>query len=297
MEHMTPDQLAAAAAQEERARGMPAGTLSHILQLETNMGRYNHPSRTGALGVAQIEPSTAQQYGFTPQQIQDDAQAIHAAGAIMAHNLHVYPDVRTATAAYNAGIGGAHKFSLTHNIADLPMETRGYLSKLDGLTHPDNAAPTIVRQNGAPQSSFSPTLAPATPWSNALASSSTGVYNPIQQSGNTAGMMQGGLDNGRRDSTAGSSFVSAFSPPGTAQPASPAGIAGAEPRNIGGYERTPSFADSAGGYGGGQSYNSTPTIEPPHFLKPSFPHAEYAGPDAGDRYYAAVSPGQQSSAG
>lgn len=90
----------------------------------------NAVSSKGAMGVMQLMPATATQYGvkdpFAP------AQSINAGARHLAYLLGLYKGDRTmAAAAYNAGIGAVSRYK---GVPPFP-ETRTYVRRVDAFYH------------------------------------------------------------------------------------------------------------------------------------------------------------------
>ncbi|MHB1486730.1 MAG: NlpC/P60 family protein [Acidimicrobiales bacterium] len=83
-------------------------------------------SPAGAEGLMQIMPATAAGMGINPY---DPAQAIDAAGRILAGNLAHFGSVPLALAAYNAGAGAVETYG---GIPPYP-ETQAYVQKITAL--------------------------------------------------------------------------------------------------------------------------------------------------------------------
>jgi soluble lytic murein transglycosylase-like protein len=79
-----------------------------------------------ALGIMQIKPSTAKDYGVTAQQLYDPRYAIPLAGKILGKHLKEFRHPAIAAAAYNAGEGNVRKFKGVPPFA----ETRAYIPKV-----------------------------------------------------------------------------------------------------------------------------------------------------------------------
>lgn len=91
----------------------------------------NAVSNAGAIGIAQIIPSTASQWNVNPW---DPVASLQAAAQHMAEYQSRYGSFAKALAAYNAGPGGL-EYAM-QNCADyyqcLPSETRAYISNITG---------------------------------------------------------------------------------------------------------------------------------------------------------------------
>lgn len=86
----------------ETKHGLPRGLMWAIVQVESG-ARPHRISFAGAMGPAQLMPSTAAQLGVTDAF--DSEQAIDAGARYLKQQLDRFVDVRLAVAAYNAGPG------------------------------------------------------------------------------------------------------------------------------------------------------------------------------------------------
>lgn len=101
-------------------------------------------SHAGAVGLNQIMPNTARQYGFDPARLTEPEYNNKARDAILADlNSRYNNDPEAAAIAYNAGPGRAnHWLANGRNDAVLPAETRGYVSRLRQRATPQAAPQT-----------------------------------------------------------------------------------------------------------------------------------------------------------
>ncbi|MGR2681470.1 lytic transglycosylase domain-containing protein [Chromobacterium haemolyticum] len=88
-----------------------------------------------AVGIAQIMPSTASDYGLTAVDLKDPNKSIELAANILSKHLQKYQgDERLAAAAYNWGPGNVDKHLKANggkaNEVKFPKETRGYLKNI-----------------------------------------------------------------------------------------------------------------------------------------------------------------------
>lgn len=94
-------------------------------------------SRTGALGVHQVEPTTAMQMGFgktldeARELMKDPAQNKAASQAYLNYLSKKFPgDPEAVTVAYNGGPGRAEEWiKAGRDVSALPKETQGYLAR------------------------------------------------------------------------------------------------------------------------------------------------------------------------
>ncbi len=109
----------------EQSRGIPAGTLSGIMRIESG-GRANQVSNKGAKGYFQFTKATADSYGLKdPDDFQESARA---AADYMKDNLKKYGTMDRALADYNGGPKAVAAYD-----AGKPFpETADYLQKFAG---------------------------------------------------------------------------------------------------------------------------------------------------------------------
>ena len=111
---------------------LPDGLLNKIGHVESGFNP-DAISPTGARGVMQFMPRTANEYGIDPH---DTPAAIDAAGKKMAHLRDYYDgNITKAIAAYNYGEGNLNEVIDNHGDQwreHLPTETTNYLNKIIG---------------------------------------------------------------------------------------------------------------------------------------------------------------------
>jgi hypothetical protein len=115
-----------------------------------NPNAINHKS--GAAGIAQFMPATAQGLGIDPM---NPAQAIPASAQYLRQNLNHFGDYDHALAAYNWGPGNLAR----HGLENAPPETRNYIAAIKNGGGPLSAdgggggplpVPPIPPPGGAP---------------------------------------------------------------------------------------------------------------------------------------------------
>lgn len=125
-------QYVAIAQQAAVSAGIPATYFVNQINVESGFNP-NAVSPSGAVGIAQMIPSTAAGVGANPY---DPVSALNGAAKLMAGYYKQYGDYAKALAAYNAGsgtvdyaiqAGGANWMSF------LPAETRNYIFKIMGI--------------------------------------------------------------------------------------------------------------------------------------------------------------------
>jgi len=118
-------------AEHARANGVRPDLVKAVVQVESAFNPYAK-SPKGAMGLMQLMPSTAQQFGvhnaFNP------VENVRAGVAYLRQLLDRYQDnEELALAAYNAGPGAVDKHGQT-----VPpyRETRNYVAQINGIAHP-----------------------------------------------------------------------------------------------------------------------------------------------------------------
>lgn len=117
-----PSSLAPLFAETTAKYGLPPALLPSIAKAESNFNPQAI-SWAGAQGLMQLMPSTAAGLGANPF---DPAQAINAAGQILAGNLNQFNSLPLAIAAYNAGAGAVSRYN---GIPPYP-QTQSYVTKV-----------------------------------------------------------------------------------------------------------------------------------------------------------------------
>jgi soluble lytic murein transglycosylase-like protein len=107
-----------------RRYGLPSGLLQALLETESG-GEPHRISAAGAMGIAQLVPSTAVALGVRDPF--DSTASIDAAGRYLASLVKQFGDVRLAVAAYNAGPGNVVGHVVPHN-----GETEHYVARVMG---------------------------------------------------------------------------------------------------------------------------------------------------------------------
>ena len=117
---LDPKALVTAAA---RKTAVPEGLLQSVVKAESGF-RADAVSPKGAIGLMQLMPATASQYGADPK---DPAQNVEAGTAYLRDLLLKYNgDVNAALAAYNAGPGAVDKY---HGVPPY-AETQSYVGRV-----------------------------------------------------------------------------------------------------------------------------------------------------------------------
>ena len=105
----------------ERRHGLPPGLLQAVVEVESG-GRVHSISSTGAVGPAQLLPSTARALGVSDPF--DSEEAVEGSARYLSEQLHRFRSVRLAVAAYNAGPG------VVSAGGEWPDETRAYVEEV-----------------------------------------------------------------------------------------------------------------------------------------------------------------------
>ena len=131
----------------------PETHLNLISKLEAS--GTNAVSPKGAIGIHQIMPDTAAEYGFDPKQLKNADYNTKVAKAITADLAKQFPgDLEAQLIAYNAGPGRARAFVRTgRDYSSLPVETQRYIDHAERLgalptDHLDTAVNTAPAQQG-----------------------------------------------------------------------------------------------------------------------------------------------------
>jgi soluble lytic murein transglycosylase-like protein len=96
------DDAEAAIAAAEKRHGLPRGLFAAVVEVESH-ARPHRISPAGAMGMAQLVPSTARE--LRVRDPFDTEQGIDGGARYLAAQMRRYRDVRLAVAAYNAGPG------------------------------------------------------------------------------------------------------------------------------------------------------------------------------------------------
>ena len=113
----------------EDSNEIPRGLLKKLIFQESSFREEiitgKKKSRSGAIGIAQFMPTTAEELGVDPT---DPKQAIPAAGKYLSRLKKQTGSWEGAVAAYNWGIGNLTR----HGIENAPEETKNYLQAIVG---------------------------------------------------------------------------------------------------------------------------------------------------------------------
>lgn len=102
--------------------GVSPRLLAAVAQAESG-GNPNAVSRSGALGLMQFMPSTANSFGIDPL---DPKQAVDGAARYLSQQITAFGSIELALASYNAGPGAVRKYG---GVPPFP-ETQAYVRKI-----------------------------------------------------------------------------------------------------------------------------------------------------------------------
>ncbi len=113
-------ELAAIILQQSKLYGYDPLLIVSIIQVESRFrpsakGRYRSGRFSGAKGLMQIKPSTAESLAkrlgleFSPQNLMDEETNVFLGAAYLTRLLLHFGDIRTAIIAYNVGIGNVQR--------------------------------------------------------------------------------------------------------------------------------------------------------------------------------------------
>jgi soluble lytic murein transglycosylase-like protein len=129
---LSQSQYVSIAQQDAIAAGIPPAYFTRQIMLESDFNP-NAVSPSGAVGIAQFEPTTAAGLGFNPY---DPVAALKGAASYMARLSSEYGgDYAKALAAYNAGSGtvnSAIQLGGANWMNFLPAETQNYIARITG---------------------------------------------------------------------------------------------------------------------------------------------------------------------
>jgi soluble lytic murein transglycosylase-like protein len=113
--------------------GLPEGLLAAVASAESGFNPNAKNSKSGASGMFQFMPATAQGYGIDPFNVN---QAADAAGKMLNGLIAKYDgDVSKALAGYNWGGGNVDKAVKKYGsnwLQHAPTETKNYIKKILG---------------------------------------------------------------------------------------------------------------------------------------------------------------------
>lgn len=111
----------------EQKYNLPPGLLKSLAKAESSF-KPEAVSKAGAIGVMQLMPATAAQYGAKGEDIKNTEKNIDAGAKYLKHLLDMFGgDAKLAVAAYNAGEGTVQRAG--NKIPDI-AETKGHVEKV-----------------------------------------------------------------------------------------------------------------------------------------------------------------------
>ena len=111
-------------------QGENLNSLLDAIEKQESGGNPNAVSSKGAQGAFQFMPDTFAQYG-NGGNIWNEKDSRDAASRLLQHLLLKYKgNIQKALAGYNWGEGNVDKLGSNFNIANLPLETQDYISKI-----------------------------------------------------------------------------------------------------------------------------------------------------------------------
>jgi soluble lytic murein transglycosylase-like protein len=125
------DEVHALIASASRKHGVPSALVKSIIAIESNF-RCDAVSSRGAVGLMQLLPETARQYGADPKIPEQniDAGTRHLRFLIERYRYSSSP-LRKVIAAYNAGFAAVDRY----NGVPPFRETQGYVNRVLALMH------------------------------------------------------------------------------------------------------------------------------------------------------------------
>lgn len=143
--------------------GLPPEAAEHmlgILGVESRWGlakNLSTPGKAGELGIAQITPAFAKQYGINPL---DDRQAITGIAKYYQEQLNRGMPVDAIPIGYNAGTSRLNRYVSGELPWDkLPNITRQYVERMRQFTGGATSMPTTQSTMGMPRKQYSPPVA------------------------------------------------------------------------------------------------------------------------------------------
>jgi hypothetical protein len=122
--------------EQAQAQGVPVNLALSLAFAENGFRQFDQKGKVilspvGAVGIMQVMPGTAKEYGFSRQDLTDPDKNIQAGVSVLKDFLgRSNGDSMMAAAMYNAGPN--HGFFKTGK-GDLPQETQNYIAKINGF--------------------------------------------------------------------------------------------------------------------------------------------------------------------
>jgi hypothetical protein len=113
-------------------QGVDPALAEAIAWSESRFGKNIGPSRTGALGVMQVDPKNAKPLGMTVDQLKTPESNIRAGVTLLKNSIDRFGGNEIfGVAGYNTRWQTGDKFAKSKNPADLPPDTIKYLNEID----------------------------------------------------------------------------------------------------------------------------------------------------------------------
>ena len=128
--HKAPSQYRDIIEQQAKANKIPISTAVKMLSIESGFNPHL-VSKSGALGIAQVLPSTGAQMGYSPQQLMNPETGIEAGISYLGQMYHKYGSEDSALAAYNMGPGNMDK--VLAGKMQIPNESAAYINKAHSI--------------------------------------------------------------------------------------------------------------------------------------------------------------------
>jgi soluble lytic murein transglycosylase-like protein len=123
------EEVHALIASASRKHGVPTALVKSIVAIESNF-RCDAVSSRGSVGLMQLLPSTAQQYGADARVPEQNIDAgTRYLRYLIARYRHSTSPLKNAIAAYNAGLGAVDRY---HGVPPF-RETQGYVNRVLAL--------------------------------------------------------------------------------------------------------------------------------------------------------------------
>ena len=125
------EEVHALIASASRKHGVPTALVKSIVATESNF-RCDAVSSRGAIGLMQLLPSTARQYGADARVPEQNIDAgTRYLRFLIERYRHCDSPLKNVIAAYNAGYGAVDRY---HGVPPYP-ETQGYVNRVLALMH------------------------------------------------------------------------------------------------------------------------------------------------------------------
>jgi soluble lytic murein transglycosylase-like protein len=167
-------------AAEAQRQGVNPALAIEVATAESGLNPNTPDSRTGAIGLFQLEPATAAEMGVNPR---DVAQNISGGIGYLKKQLARFGDVAAALAAYNWGASNVANAIARFGaqwLQHIPSETSAYIAKISrGLAQYQPAVTPASVANGVQQVfQAAPTADLVPPWFKwvLLTAGALGVY-------------------------------------------------------------------------------------------------------------------------